>query len=106
MPGPVLHLGATVICTHGGQALPSAPVPRVLVSGQPVATIAAPYTVAGCAFVPPGGNGPCVTGQWVVGAVRVLCAGQPLALQSGVAVCVPTGTPLQAVVVQPRVVAT
>jgi tRNA-guanine family transglycosylase len=41
MPGPLLHLGATVLCAHGGQATPSAPVPRVLVSGQPVATQAA-----------------------------------------------------------------
>jgi hypothetical protein len=106
MPGPVLHLGATVLCAHGGQAMPTAPVPRVLVSGQPVATIAAPYAVAGCAFVPPAGNGPCVTGQWTVGAVRVLAMGQPLALQSGVSICAPTGTPLLPIVVQPRVIAT
>lgn len=50
MPGPLLHLGATVLCAHGGQATPSAPVARVLVSGQPVATQAAPWLVAGCAF--------------------------------------------------------
>lgn len=106
MPAPVLHLGATVTCAHGGIATPSAPVPRVLVSGQPVATIAPPYLVAGCAFVPPGGNGPCVTGQWTVGAVRVLAMGQPLALMSGVALCAPTGTPLLPMVAQPRVLAT
>ena len=29
MPGPVLHLGATVLCSHGGQATPAAPFPRV-----------------------------------------------------------------------------
>jgi len=38
MPGFILHLGATVICSHGGQATPSAPFPRVLVSGQPTDT--------------------------------------------------------------------
>ena len=32
MPGPLLHLGATVLCSHGGQATPTAPNPRVLVS--------------------------------------------------------------------------
>ena len=106
MPGPVLHFGATVTCSHGGQAMPAAPLARVLVSGQPVATMVAPYTVAGCAFVPPAGNGPCVTGQWVVGAVRVLAMGQPLALQTGTSVCAPTGTPLLPLVVQPRVLAT
>jgi hypothetical protein len=31
--------------------------------------------------------------------------GQPVAIQTGVAVCAPTGTPLMAVVVQPRVIA-
>jgi hypothetical protein len=106
MPGPVLHLGATVMCSHGGQAVPTAPVPRVLVSGQPVATIAAPYAVAGCAFAPPAGNGPCVTGQWTAGAVRVLAMGQPVAVLSGLGLCVPTGTPMLPVVAQPRVIAT
>ena len=104
MPGPVLHLGATVLCGHGGQAVPTAPVPRVLVSGQPVATIVAPYAVAGCPFA--SAPGPCVTGMWVVGAMRVLAMGQPLAIQSGVAVCAPNGAPLVPVAVQPRVIAT
>ena len=106
MPAPILHLGATVLCSHGGQALPTAPSPRVLVSGMPIATIAAPYAVAGCPFVPPGGNGPCVTAQWVVGAVRVISVGQPVAIMTGVAVCVPTGTPLMPVSAQTRVLAT
>ena len=106
MPGPVVHLGATVLCMHGGQAIPTAPNPRVLISGQPVATLAAPYVVAGCPFVPPGGNGPCVTAQWVVGSTRVLVAGAPLVLQTGQAVCAPTGTGLLVVATQPRVIAT
>ena len=106
MPGPILHLGATVLCSHGGQATPTAPNPRVSVSGQPVATIAAPYAVAGCAFVPPGGNGPCATGQWTVGATRVLVAGQPVAILTGTSTCVPTGTPLLPVASQSRAIAT
>jgi hypothetical protein len=106
MPGPVLHLGATVICSHGGQATPTAPFPRVLVSCQPVTTLAAPYVVAGCAFPPPpAGNGPCVTAQWVVGATRVLAGGQPVLVQSSQAICAPTGTPLQILLTQTRVIA-
>lgn len=106
MPGPVLHLGATVICSHGGQATPTAPFPRVLVSGQPVTTLAAPYVVAGCALPPPpAANGPCVTAQWVIGATRVLAGGQPVLVQSSQAICVPTGTPLQILLTQTRVVA-
>jgi len=102
MPGFLLHAGATVLCAHGGQALPTVPNPRVLVSGQPVTTQPNPYTVAGCAF-PPSAGGPCVTAQWVVGALRVLAGGQPVLLQSSVAICAPTGTPLNVVVTQTRV---
>jgi hypothetical protein len=106
MPGFLLHAGATVICSHGGQAQPTAPSPRVMVSGQPVAVQTAPHVVAGCGFVPPGGNGPCVLGQWVVGATRVLAGGMPVLTQSSVAVCVPTGTPLNVLVTQTRVTGT
>jgi hypothetical protein len=105
MPGFILHLGATVICAHAGQATPLAPFPRVLVSGQPITTLSSPYAVAGCPF-PPVSGGPCVTAQWVMGAARVLAGGVPVLVQSGVAVCAPTGTPLTPVVVQPRVSAT
>ena len=91
------------MCAHGGQAQASSPFPRVLVSGQPVIPQPPPWLVAGCAFVPPAGNGPCVTGQWVTGTVRVLAGGMPLALQTGASVCVPTGTPLLPIVTQTRV---
>lgn len=99
-------MGATVLCAHGGQAIPTVPSPRVMVSGMPIATIAAPYSIAGCAFVPPAGNGPCVTAQWIVGAVQVMSEGQPVAILTGTATCVPTGTPLIPVQAQMRVIAT
>ena len=107
MPGPILHLGATVLCSHGGQAVPTVTSPRVLVGGQPVATLGAPWTVAGCAMPPPvAGNGPCVTGQWITGATRVLAGGQPVLLMTGSSICAPTATPLMPVVAQTRVLAT
>src|ERR1700755_3470909 len=106
MPGPILHLGATVLCSHGGQAMPTVPSPVVLASGMPVATIAAPYAIAGCAFVPPAGNGPCVTGQWMVGALQVTSNGQPVAILSGVSTCIPTATPMIPVSAQTFVIAT
>jgi hypothetical protein len=106
MPGFLVHVGAQVICAHGGQATPTVPNPRVTVSGQPTVTIAAPYVVAGCAFPPPpGGNGPCVTASWLMGTTRVLSNGQPLVCQSSQALCAPTGTPLIIAVTQPRVTA-
>lgn len=86
--------------------MPTAPSPVVLVNGMPIATIVAPYSVAGCAFVPPSGTGPCVTAQWVVGALQVMSQGQPVAIMTGVAACVPTGTPLMPVMAQTLVLAT
>ncbi|MCK9485533.1 MAG: hypothetical protein M0R73_02360 [Dehalococcoidia bacterium] len=105
MPAPVLHLGATVLCQHAGPAQPTSPFPRVTVSGQPVVTQMSPYAVTGCALTGSGAP-PCATAQWVSGAVRVLAGGVPVLIQSGQAVCVPTGTGLMPVVVQPRVSAT
>src|SRR6185503_8153019 len=104
MPGPLLHVGATVLCSHGGQAQPTVPNPRVLVSSQPTVTLTAPYVVAGCALPPPpAANGPCVTAQWLVGTTRVTSNGQPLLVQSSQAICAPTGTPLIIAVTQVRV---
>src|SRR5258708_24539956 len=63
MPGFLLHLGATVMCAHAGQAQPVVSNPRVTVNGMPTVTLADSFVVAGCPFVPPAGNGPCVTSQ-------------------------------------------
>jgi len=99
-------MGAVVMCAHGGTTMPTAPSPRVTVMGMPIATLAAPYAVAGCAFIPPAGNGPCATAQWTVGAVRVTSEAQPVVIMTGVAACVPTGTPLLPVNAQTRAIAT
>ena len=104
MPGTLLHVGATVLCAHGGQAQPTAPNARVLVSGQPTVTQPTPYVVAGCTLPPPiAANGPCITAQWVTGSTRVLSNGMPLLLLSSQAICAPTATPLMIVVTQVRV---
>jgi hypothetical protein len=103
MPGFLLHLGATVLCAHGGQAQPTAPFPRVMVGGQQVVTQAAPYTIAGCPFFSGLNPLPCLTAQWVVAATRVLAGGVPVLLQDSQAVCVPNGTPLTVVMTQFRV---
>lgn len=106
MPGFVLHVGASVLCSHAGQAQPTTPNPRVMVSGQPTVTIAAPWLIAGCALPPPpGANGPCVSAQFVTAATRVTSSGQPLLLFDSQAICVPTGTPLLVVASQMRATA-
>lgn len=108
MPGaPILHLEAEVLCMHGGQAMPTLPNARVTVSGQPVTTQSAPYSVAGCPNpVPPAGVGPCTTGNWVTASLRVKAGGMPVLLQTSQAVCVPTGTGFNVIVTQLRVTAT
>jgi hypothetical protein len=106
MPGPLLHQGATVLCTHAGQVTPTAVVARVLVGGLPVVGQPGPWTVAACTLPPPtAANGPCVTASWVSAATRVTALGLPLLLLDSQAVCAPTGTPVQVVAAQTRVVA-
>jgi hypothetical protein len=101
MPGFLVHEGAQVLCSHGGQAQPVVPIPTVLVSGQPIVTIASPYVVAGCALPPPpAANGPCVTGTFVTASLSVTSFGQPVLLTDSISVCVPSGTPLLIAVTQ------
>lgn len=103
MPGYLLQAGAQVMCMHGGQAQATAPFPRVKVGGQPVTLQPAPWTIAACPFVAGTAPMPCVTAQWVVGALRVKAGGQPVLLQDSQAVCVPNGTGVNVVMAQVRV---
>ncbi len=108
MPGFLLHQGATILCSHAGQAQPTVVNPRVTVSGMPTVFLSGPYIVAGCALPPPpAANGPCVTAQYMIGSVRVTSMGQPLLLFDSQAICTPTGTPLlPPVATQVRVIGT
>ena len=106
MPGFLIHVGASVLCSHAGQAQASAPNPRVTVSGQPTVTIAGSWLIAGCTLPPPSAaNGPCVSAQFVTAATRVTSNGQPLLLIDSQAICAPTGTPLLIVASQTRATA-
>ena len=103
MPGYLLHVGATVLCTHGGQAQATVPNLRVKVSGQSIVTQPSPHTVVGCVFNISGAPSPCVTAQWTVAATRIRAGNMPVLLQDSQAVCVPNGTPVNIVVTQTRV---
>ncbi|HEY9132681.1 MAG TPA: hypothetical protein VIM98_13060 [Dyella sp.] len=106
MAGFLIHVGASVLCSHAGHAQATVPNPRVTVSGQPSVSLSSPWVVAGCALPPPpAANGPCVTAQFVSGSMRVTSNGQPLLCIDSQAVCVPTGTPLLIVASQMRVTA-
>jgi uncharacterized Zn-binding protein involved in type VI secretion len=103
MPGFLLQVGATVLCTHGGQAQPTAPNPRVKLSGQPAITQTCVYSIAGCPFNVSGSPVPCVTGQWISAAARVQAGGAPVILLDSQSVCTPNGTPMNIVLTQTRV---
>jgi uncharacterized Zn-binding protein involved in type VI secretion len=76
MGSPLFHVGATAMCPHGGQVSTIPSSTRVLVGGQPVATMGDTFLVAGCAFtVPPSKPQPCVKVQWLVPATRVTVGG-------------------------------
>ncbi|MCQ8771580.1 hypothetical protein [Streptomyces telluris] len=79
MPGLVLHAGAVMMCAHppGLVTLPAPTQQKVLVSLQPVATVADVLVVGGCSLtgspVPP-----CVTVRWFQFSPRVLAGGRPV----------------------------
>lgn len=102
MPGYLLHQGATVMCAHGGQAQPTVPNPRVMVSNQPIVVLSTMYVIAGCPFTTSQPQ-PCVTGQFITAATRITAGGQPVLLQDSQSICTPNGTPLNIIVTQMRV---
>jgi hypothetical protein len=115
MPGFLMHVNAACQCTNAAPATIIPTQPRVLVSGQPVATMSSQIVVAGCPFtVPPGKPQPCVLVKWLMPTARVLVMGQPaMVLPSpgpGPGLClspeqIPQGPPIVSAV-QPRVLAT
>lgn len=109
MPGSLFHAGASAICPHGGQVSVIPSNTRVLVSGQPVATLGDLFLVGGCAFTVGPKPQPCLKVQWLVPATRVLVNGQPAILQTSVGLCqsaeqIPQGPP-SVIATQPRVMA-
>lgn len=113
MAGPILHVGATVNCTHGAAMQVAPGSGRVLVDNKPAATMADSFPVAGCPFQIPVGAGtkpsPCVQVQWTVPATRVQVNGSPVitALSTGLGMSpesAPQGPPVPATT-QTRVIA-
>ena len=102
----LLHMGATVMCPHGGQAQPGSSAARVKLSGQPAVTVAHMMTVAGCPFSTAAGPQPCTQVQWTTPATRVTIEGSPALLSSSSGIAIgpsgPQGSP-QVVAQQARV---
>ena len=82
MPGALLHVGAVIMCPHGGQTTVISSNLRVTVMGMPVATMSDQFLVAGCVFNVAGKPQPCIKVQWLAPAARVKVMGQPVVLQA------------------------
>lgn len=79
MPGLVLHAGAVLTCSHGGQVKIVPAQVRAEVSGTPICTVADVFTVVGC----PGVMGVvCTTVTWQNTASRVTANGVPVLVQA------------------------
>ncbi len=87
VPGYLLHIGAVVQCTHTAPSAATPSAPRVLVSGQPVATVSSVWTVTGCLFQVPAPSGtvpsPCLRVQWATPSGHILVGGSAALLQPG-----------------------
>lgn len=105
MGGLILHLGASVTCSHGGPAVPTVPYSRVTLQGHPVVTVAAPYEIAHCNLPAPAEALRCTGGQWLQGSTRVFAGGRALVLDSSPSMCVPNGAALLVLECQMRVTA-
>lgn len=105
---PILDLGCTIMCPHGGEAAVIPGNTQVQVGGNLALLETDTMIIAGCPFtVPPGTPMPCLTIQWMEPATQVTVNGTPVLLQSSVGLClnaaqVPQGTAIVSGV-QPQV---
>ena len=99
MPGSLLSISTTSICPHAGKISIISTNARVLLGGQPAATAADTYLVAGCPFMAgPAKPQPCVLVKWLVPASRVKIGGKAAVLQTSSGICqsaekIPQGPP-------------
>jgi len=100
MGSPILTMAASIMCPHGGQAIPVPQNPTVLIMGSPVLVMTDVFMVVGCAFViPPGVPAPCVNIQWTTPAVSVTVNNIPVLLASSIGLCIGGSGSLPAVVI-------
>jgi hypothetical protein len=87
MGAPILQLGCTIQCPHGGVATVVPSNTRVKVGGAFALLPTDTFTIAGCAFSLPSGPSPCVTIQWAAEATRVKVGGTGPLLATSVGLC-------------------
>jgi hypothetical protein len=110
MPGQIVTAGATLVCPHSAPVTIVSTNTRVMLSGQPAATVSDTYTVIGCTFTVGSKAQPCVEVQWLQPAIRVRVNNTAIILDTSTGVClsaekIPQGPP-RVVATQIRVKAT
>lgn len=102
MATPLLHVGFTCMCPHGGQVQATASSQRVKLGGQAAVTVSDTFTISACPFQIPVGPGtkpqPCIKVQWVSPAVRVTIEKKPALTTTSSGLClsaeqIPQGPP-------------
>jgi hypothetical protein len=110
MPGQIVTVGATLMCPHSAPVTIVSSNTRVMLSGQPAATVSDTYTVIGCTFTVGPKAQPCVEVKWLQPAARVQVSHAAVIVDVSTGVClsaekIPQGPP-RVVATQIRVKAT
>ncbi len=84
---PLLTIGSTVMCPHGGRAVLSTANTQATVRGQAVLLQTDRHTIAGCPFFIGTVASPCISIQWMTGATQAKVNQTPVLLQTSVGLC-------------------
>ncbi|HEV2851604.1 MAG TPA: hypothetical protein VHC97_02255 [Thermoanaerobaculia bacterium] len=87
MPAPVLQLGCTLQCPHGGTVTAVTADAKVRTGGAFALLVNDTFVVAGCPFMVGTKPQPCVTLQWTGEARSFKVDGTPVLLQTSFGLC-------------------
>jgi hypothetical protein len=91
MPGDILNISSTVMCTHGGSAILTTANSKVMVDNVPALLESDVHSVAGCPFQIPVGPGtkpsPCIRIEWSAGSTKFQVNGVGVLVKSSIGKC-------------------
>jgi len=87
MPAPVLQLGCTIQCPHGGMVNAVTANAKTRTGGAFALLANDTFVVAGCAFMVGTKPQPCVTVEWTGEARSFKVDGTPVLLQTSFGLC-------------------
>ena len=88
MPGPVLTIASTILCTHGGSLILSTSNSKLMIDNVPALVESDVHPVVGCPFTLPGPKySPCVKVEWTGGA-QATANGAKVLVMSSIGKCI------------------